>query len=87
MHFGKAFTMKRSITVKVEEEVYHRARIWVAERDSSLSGVVQYCLENLPGLSLARGFHGRKTDSCTAEPSTESLQDSPSSAAINTETK
>lgn len=43
----------RNITVTIPEDAYRRARIWAAERDTSLSAVVKYLLETLPGNSRA----------------------------------
>ena len=35
----------RNITVTIPDDVYRRARIWAAERDTSVSAVVKYLLE------------------------------------------
>jgi hypothetical protein len=43
-----------NITVTVSEEAYRRARVWAAENDTSISAVVQYCIERLPGLPIAQ---------------------------------
>jgi hypothetical protein len=40
----------RNITVCIPDDVYLRARVWAAERDASLSSVVRYLLETLPGI-------------------------------------
>jgi hypothetical protein len=46
-----------NITVKVGDDVYRRARVWAAQRDTSISAVVQYILETLPGIGpAARAF-------------------------------
>ncbi len=45
----------RNITVNIPDETYRRARIWAAQRDTSVSAVVNYLLETLP--SLRRAFH------------------------------
>ncbi len=45
----------RNITVNIPDETYRRARIWAAQRDTSVSAVVNYLLETLP--SLKRAFH------------------------------
>ena len=42
-----------NITVAVPEIVYRRARVWAAERNTSVSQVVRYFLETLPGLKRA----------------------------------
>ncbi|HEY1160835.1 MAG TPA: hypothetical protein VGE83_09410 [Terracidiphilus sp.] len=43
----------KNITVTVSDQAYRRARVWAAERDSSLSRIVQYLIETLPGISRA----------------------------------
>jgi hypothetical protein len=40
----------RNITVCIPDDAYLRARIWAAERDTSVSAVVRYLLETLPGI-------------------------------------
>ena len=40
----------RNITVTIPDDVYLRARIWAAEHDTSVSAVVKYLLETLPGI-------------------------------------
>jgi predicted CopG family antitoxin len=40
----------RNITVTVPDDVYRRARVWAAERDTSVSAVVKYLLETMPGM-------------------------------------
>ena len=37
----------KNITVAIPNDIYHRARVWAAERDTSLSQVVAYVLENM----------------------------------------
>ena len=44
----------RNITVSVNDNAYRRARVWAAERDVSVSAVVAYLLEHLPGLPIAK---------------------------------
>ena len=39
-----------NITVNIPDDVYRRARVWAAERDTSISAVVKYLLETLPGI-------------------------------------
>jgi hypothetical protein len=47
----------KNITVSVNDTAYRNARVWAAKRDTSISAVVTYLLENLPGLKVAqRGF-------------------------------
>ncbi|MGA3070327.1 MAG: hypothetical protein ABSD43_08940 [Terracidiphilus sp.] len=43
----------RNITVTVGDDVYRRARVWAAEHGDSLSAVVRYLLETLPGIKRA----------------------------------
>jgi hypothetical protein len=43
----------RNITVTIPDDVYTRARVWAAQRDISVSAVVKYLLETLPGSQRA----------------------------------
>jgi hypothetical protein len=43
----------RNITVTIPDDSYTRARVWAAERNTSISAVVRYMLETLPGLKRA----------------------------------
>ena len=43
----------RNITVCVSESTYHQARVWAAQRGTSISAAVQFLLENLPAISRA----------------------------------
>jgi hypothetical protein len=43
----------KNITVSVPDQVYRQARVWAARRDTSISAVVKYLLETLPGLPRA----------------------------------
>jgi hypothetical protein len=66
--------MRKNITVSVDQSIYRQAREWAARRDTSVSAVVQYLLERLPGLPAARTFHAhsRKTPSApSASPKPE----------------
>jgi hypothetical protein len=40
----------RNLTVTVPDDAYRRARVWAAQRDSSLSAIVRYLIETLPGI-------------------------------------
>jgi len=54
----------KNITVCVTERSYREARIWAAERDTSLSRVVQYLITTLPGIRRANlAFPEAKTTS------------------------
>jgi len=43
-----------NITVTVSEVAYRKARVWAAQNDTSISAVVQYCIERLPRLAIAQ---------------------------------
>ena len=43
----------RNITVTVSDKAYCEARVWAAERDSSLSRIVQYLIQTLPNIRRA----------------------------------
>jgi hypothetical protein len=43
----------RNITVTIPSDSYLRARVWAAEHGTSLSAVVRYLLETLPGTPRA----------------------------------
>jgi hypothetical protein len=43
----------RNITVTVSDQAYRQARVWAAQRDTSVSAVVQYLLQTMPGMSRA----------------------------------
>ena len=45
--------MIKRITVDVHEKTHHQARVWAAEHGTSISAVVAYLLETLPGLPRA----------------------------------
>jgi|HubBroStandDraft_1064217.scaffolds.fasta_scaffold53874_2 hypothetical protein len=47
----------RSITVKVTDQAFKDARVWAAAHDTSVSAIVQYCIQRLPNLQF--------TTSCT----------------------
>lgn len=57
----------RNITVTVPDDVYRRARVWAAERDTSLSAVVKYLLETMPGIKRANlAFPARNSNTPNA---------------------
>jgi hypothetical protein len=59
----------RNITVTVSDQTYRQARIWAAQRDTSVSAVAQYLLQTLPGIARAeRAFPAAKPASGIAEP-------------------
>lgn len=43
----------KNITVTIPDDSYTRARVWAAERDTSISAVVRHILETLPGIKRA----------------------------------
>jgi hypothetical protein len=54
----------KNITVSVSDKSYREARVWAAQHDSSLSRVVQYLIETLPGIRRAElAFTVAKTNS------------------------
>ncbi len=45
------------VNIKVPDETFRRARIWAAQRDTSVSAIVKYLLETLPSFkSASRAF-------------------------------
>jgi hypothetical protein len=46
----------KNITVTVSAETYRKARIWAAQRNTSLSKVVQSFLTDLPTLHMRRRY-------------------------------
>jgi hypothetical protein len=52
------YNAMRNITVAISDTAYRQARVWAAQRDMSLSAVVQFLLEELPRTpaSMLRGF-------------------------------
>ncbi|MFZ0303835.1 MAG: hypothetical protein WAL75_14190 [Terracidiphilus sp.] len=40
----------KNITVKVTDDAYHEARVWAAAHKTSISAIVQHCIQNLPRL-------------------------------------
>lgn len=58
--------MSRKITVAVPDKIYHQARVWAAKRDTSISAVVAYLLDTLPGIQHAdRAFSTPRNASAT----------------------
>ena len=45
--------LMRNITVTVSDKAYCEARVWAAERDSSLSRIVAYLIQTLPNIRRA----------------------------------
>jgi|HubBroStandDraft_1064217.scaffolds.fasta_scaffold03593_3 hypothetical protein len=42
----------KNITLKISDKAYKDARIWASAHDTSVSALVQYCLEKLPNLQF-----------------------------------
>jgi len=42
----------KNITVSVTDKAYKEARIWAAAHSTSISAIVQHCIENLPNLKF-----------------------------------
>lgn len=40
----------KNIAVKVTDDAYHEARVWAAAHATSISAIVQHCIQNLPKL-------------------------------------
>jgi len=59
----------RNITVTVSDETYRMARVWAAQRDTSVSGVVQYLLQTLPGIKRAAAAYAVKPSPAAPSPS------------------
>jgi hypothetical protein len=56
----------KNITVTVSTEAYRQARIWAAQRDTSVSAVVEYLIQTLPGLPRAARAFPQSPQSATA---------------------
>ncbi len=50
---GRENQNMRNITVSVSDETYIQARIWAAQRDTSVTAIVQYLLQTLPSVTKA----------------------------------
>jgi hypothetical protein len=76
----------RNITVSVSDETYRQARVWAAQRDSSVSAVVQYLLQTLPSISrAARAFPVRNSNAVNTpqlQNPTPELQPPPPSTSL-----
>lgn len=46
----------RNITVSVPDDIYRHARVWAAQRDSSVSAVVAYLLGTLKTNHAAKAY-------------------------------
>jgi hypothetical protein len=43
----------RNVTIAIDEDLYRRARVWAAERDTTLSTVVSVLLATVPTMARA----------------------------------
>ncbi len=64
----------KKITVAVHERTYRQARVWAAQNDISLSALVAWLLETLPGLPRAAHAFPPARNASTAEPASPSNQ-------------
>jgi hypothetical protein len=46
----------KNITISIDDETYRRARLWAAERDTSVSAVVKCILTTLPARAQGKKF-------------------------------
>ena len=69
----------RNITVCIPDDAYLRARVWAAERDTSISAVVRYLLETLPGIKRSASAFPVAKPAAAAPPSATTPTDSASS--------
>ncbi|HEU5350504.1 MAG TPA: hypothetical protein VFU55_02840 [Terracidiphilus sp.] len=44
---------KRNVTIVIDEDLYQRARVWAAQRNTTLSTVVRVLLETVPTMPRA----------------------------------
>ncbi len=59
----------RNITVSVSDETYIQARVWAAQRDTSVTAIVQYLLQTLPSVTkAARAFPVRDHEASDTPP-------------------
>ena len=52
----------KNITVSISDTAYLRARVWAAERETSISAVVAYLLETLPKITRANAHYPQRTE-------------------------
>jgi hypothetical protein len=67
----------RNITVTVSDETYRQARVWAAQRDTSVSGVVAYLLQTLPGIKRAAIAFAVKPNPAASTPSSTASTPNP----------
>jgi hypothetical protein len=52
----------KNITVSISDTAYLRARVWAAERETSISAVVAYLLETLPQIKRANAHYPLRSE-------------------------
>ena len=74
----------RNITVTVSDKAYCEARVWAAERDSSLSRIVAYLIQTLPNIRRAViAFPVAKTAVKTPETTPNDAFSTPKNSTLN----
>lgn len=73
----------KNITVSVSDQAYREARVWAAERDTSLSRVVQYFISTLPGLKPAARKFPLPDAAAIKSDSTTSVENSTQKPALS----
>jgi hypothetical protein len=68
----------KNITVSVDDETYRRARLWAAERDTSVSAIVKCILVTLPARTHSKPSTPRALDSGRSTLNPASLDPRPS---------
>jgi hypothetical protein len=64
----------RNITVTIPDDAYTRARVWAANRNTSVSAVVRFLLETLPGINRAgKAFPVHNPNPVNTNPAPESM--------------
>jgi hypothetical protein len=73
----------RNITVTVSDRAYREARVWAAAHDTSLSRVVQYLIQTLPGIKRAAdAFPVAKTTAKAPETTPSGAISTPKTAVL-----
>jgi hypothetical protein len=78
-----------NITVTVSEASYRQARVWAAIHNTSVSAIVQYCIERLPTLpvsiegTVATARHRKQRTPSSAPANTPSVEPTSSDPGKN----
>lgn len=61
----------KNIAVTVSDRTYRQARVWAAQRDTSVSAVVRHLLDTLPGIKRVQEAFpvGKSNSTAPAAPS------------------